>query len=172
MFHLRLLPNFIKGTLACLGFVLLTQMGCNTPSDVPGSLSEHQQTVFRGEIESVLMRQQDAWNRGDIPGFMDDYVKSDTLRFTSDGTVRYGWQASLDRYYNAYPNRDAMGDLTFSDLKIDILSSEWALVFGAWNLIRGGDYEDIGGTYTLLMNNGANGWKVLYDHTSTLESNE
>ena len=101
---------------------------------------------------------------------MDDYVKSDTLRFTSGATVRYGWDAALDRYYTNYPDRGAMGELTFSDLAIDVLSEEWASVFGAWHLKREGEYADIGGRYTLLMHRGADGWKVLYDHTSQADS--
>lgn len=120
----------------------------------------------RAAIVDVLMRQQDAWNAGDIDAFMEDYVQSDTLRFTSGASVRYGWDGALERYYTTYPDRDAMGELTFDDLKVDVLSEEWALVFGSWHLKRGGAYEDIGGRYTLLMHREDTGWKVLYDHTS------
>jgi ketosteroid isomerase-like protein len=129
----------------------------------PDTLDE---VAERAVIRDVLMGQQAAWNAGDIELFMDDYVKSDTLRFTSGASVRYGWEAALDRYYTTYPDRGAMGQLTFSDLTIDILSEEWATVFGAWNLKREGEYGDIGGRYTLLMHRGTEGWKVLYDHTS------
>jgi len=117
-------------------------------------------------IRGVLMRQQEAWNAGDIETFMADYVRSDTLRFTSGGDVRYGWDSAMERYLATYPDRGAMGVLRFSDLAIDVLSQEWALVFGSWDLERGGDYEDIGGKYTLLMHRGSEGWKVVYDHTS------
>lgn len=97
---------------------------------------------------------------------MADYVVSDTLRFTSGGNVRYGWDAAMERYRTTYPDRDAMGQLTFSDIKVDVLSPEWALAFGAWQLKRDGDWADIGGRYTLLMKRTDAGWKVLYDHTS------
>lgn len=120
----------------------------------------------REAITTLLMRQQDAWNAGDIDAFMADYVVSDTLRFTSGGSVRYGWDAAMERYLTTYPDRDAMGELTFSDIKVDVLSADWALAFGAWHLKRGGDYADIGGRYTLLMARTDTGWKVLYDHTS------
>ena len=49
-------------------------------------------------IRQVLEDQQAAWNRGDIPAFMQGYWKSDELRFASGGTVAKGWQVTLDRY--------------------------------------------------------------------------
>ncbi len=162
MINPRSLPNSGSGNISCLVLVLLLLSGCQSPDNTSGI----DEFVEREAITSVLMRQQDAWNAGDIEAFMDDYVKSDTLRFTSGVNVRYGWDAALDRYYTNYPDRDAMGQLTFSDLKVDVLSSEWAMVFGSWYLVRGGEYEDIGGRYTLLMHHEAQGWKVLYDHTS------
>lgn len=137
--------------------------GCGSPlpdTPLPDAAAD------REAITTLLMRQQDAWNAGDIDAFMADYVVSDTLRFTSGGSVRYGWDAAMERYLTTYPDRDAMGELTFSDIKVDVLSAEWALAFGAWHLKRGGDYVDIGGRYTLLMTRTDSGWKVLYDHTS------
>ena len=163
------LPKSNQGIFACLIILILLLSGCAVDDERTESLSEQQKSAERTAIQEVLMRQQAAWNEGDIDAFMADYVMSDTLRFTSDGVVRYGWDASLDRYYNAYPSRDAMGSLVFDELEIDILSPEWALTFGSWHLTRGGDFEDTGGKYTLLMHKDATGWKVLYDHTSTLD---
>ena len=118
-------------------------------------------------IRKVLSTQQTAWNKGDIPGFMDGYVRGEKLRFASGGSFRFGWETTLKKYQAGYPNKDAMGQLTFSDLRVQVLSSEWAEVFGRWELKRGGDFEDIGGLYTLLMQRTENGWRVLHDHTSS-----
>src|SRR5690242_6205905 len=41
--------------------------------------------AVRGAIEKVFRAQQDAWNRGDIPAFMEYYWKSDDLTFSSNG---------------------------------------------------------------------------------------
>ena len=59
-----------------------------------------------------------------------------------------------------------MGQLTFSELDIEILSHDWATAFGRGNLKRGGEYEDIGGLFTLLLVRANEGWLVQYDHTS------
>jgi len=34
-----------------------------------------------------------AWNRGDIDGYLADYWHSDKVRWVSEGTVRYGFEA-------------------------------------------------------------------------------
>jgi len=117
-------------------------------------------------VVDLLMTQVDDWNNGDIAGFMTGYVENETLRFASGGTYRFGWKATIDRYHATYPNRDAMGQLTCSELDIEILSHDWATAFGRWNLKRGGEYEDIGGLFTLLLVRTNEGWLVQYDHTS------
>jgi len=170
MMQHTMVPNEMKGIFRSILVVImigLTLAGCETGDGETIALNV---AAERTAIQEVLMRQQDAWNAGDIEAFMDDYVKSDTLRFTSGATVRYGWDAALDRYYTTYPDRGAMGQMTFSDLAIDVHSEEWATVFGSWHLKRGGAYADIGGRYTLLMHHGTEGWKVLYDHTSQADS--
>ncbi|GMQ81930.1 MAG: hypothetical protein BMS9Abin05_1368 [Rhodothermia bacterium] len=117
-------------------------------------------------ILDLLMTQQQDWNNGDIAAFMTGYLDSDSLRFASRGAYRFGWQATIDRYYATYPDSDAMGSLTISELDVEILSNEWATAFGRWNLQRGGDYEDIGGLFTLLLVRTDGGWLIKYDHTS------
>lgn len=165
-----MVPNARQGIFRATPWALLLILGlsaavsgCGSP--VPDAPMQDAASD-REAITTLLMRQQDAWNAGDIDAFMADYVVSDTLRFTSGGSVRYGWDAAMERYLTTYPDRDAMGELTFSDIKVDVLSAEWALAFGAWHLKRGGDWADIGGRYTLLMTRTDAGWKVLYDHTS------
>ncbi len=124
----------------------------------------------KAAITKVLSDQTKAWNRGDIPGFMDGYVRSEKLRFASGDTYRFGWQVTLKKYQSSYPSPDAMGKLTFSDLKVQILSPEYAEVFGRWHLKREGDFEDLSGLYTLLMQRTKQGWRVLHDHTSSKPS--
>lgn len=142
-----------------LGLIVL---GCQTPNEA-GMMDRDAEEKA---ILDLLMTQQEDWNNGDIAAFMTGYVETESLRFASGGAYRFGWQATIDRYYATYPNRDAMGELTFSELDVEILSNEWATVFGRWNLQRGGDYEDIGGLFTLLLVRTDEGWLVKYDHTS------
>ena len=64
-------------------------------------------------IAKVLEDQRLAWNRGDIDAFMQGYWKSDSLVFVGKDAPVFGWQKTIDRYKRGYPNKAAMGELTF-----------------------------------------------------------
>src|ERR1043165_9427572 len=85
-------------------------------------------------VTALLEQQAAAWNRGDIDAFMAAYAKTDDLRFVSGGKVTYGCQATRDGYKKRYPDKAAMGTLTFSDLVITPLAPDAALAFGRWKL--------------------------------------
>src|SRR6266705_2986836 len=57
------------------------------------------------QIQSVLRAQQDAWNRGDIDGFMNEYARSKSTIFISEDTLRRGWETVRDRYKKKYSDR-------------------------------------------------------------------
>lgn len=123
------------------------------------------QTSPENEIKSVLERQANNWNRGDINKFMEDYWHSDSLQFVGKDEILYGWQATLDRYLRTYSNKELMGNLEFSNLKIDVLSDSAAFVLGRWDLkrpLKG----DVGGYFSLLLKKIDNSWKIVIDHTS------
>lgn len=122
-------------------------------------------SAWQKEIQSVLMKQQDAWNRGDIEGYMQVYWKSDSLLFTSDGNIQRGWQATFEKYKKSYDTKAKMGKLNFSKLEINILSEESAWIFGYWELKREKDYPK--GVFTLVLKKFKDGWKVIHDHTSS-----
>src|SRR5579864_1831084 len=71
------------------------------------------------QIRQVLDDQVAAWNRGDIPGFMDGYDKSDATTFVS-ATVTKGHAQVLAGYLQRYPTREKMGTLRFTDLEIKL----------------------------------------------------
>ncbi|MDA0986588.1 MAG: DUF4440 domain-containing protein [Bacteroidetes bacterium] len=119
----------------------------------------------KNEIEDVLNLQIKAWNRGSVEEFMDGYLKSDSIRFASGGNTIYGWQGMLDRYKNSYSTKEKMGKLKFSELDIQILNLNKALVFGKWEVARTKD--TLGGLFTLVFEKNNNSWKIIYDHTSS-----
>ena len=119
----------------------------------------------RDEIRSLLRGQQEAWNRGDIEGYMQGYWKSDALLFTSGGRIQRGWQTTYEKYKKSYDTKEKMGTLTFSNLEIKMLSSSSAWVFGRWKLERANDHP--GGVFTLILRKFPDGWKIIHDHTSS-----
>lgn len=115
-------------------------------------------------IKAVMDAQRDAWNRGDIEGYMDGYDRSDKTVFVSGDNVTRGWQTVLERYKKSYDTREKMGVLTFSDLEINILSNDSAVVLGSWSLKRNTDEPH--GKFTLIFKRTLKGWRIIHDHTS------
>ena len=117
-------------------------------------------------IRAVMDAQRDAWNRGDIEGYMDGYDRSDKTVFVSGDNVTRGWQTVLERYKKSYDSREKMGVLTFSDLEIDVLSNDSAVVLGSWALKRANDQPH--GKFTLVFKRTSKGWRIIHDHTSSV----
>jgi len=118
-------------------------------------------------VLQTLDTQVEAWNAGDIEAFMQDYLKTDDLRFASGGTIETGWDATLARYQSRYPDRATMGQLEFSNREVKALSAEDALVFGRWTLIR--DTDRPTGLFTLHMKKQDTRWIIVSDHTSSAQ---
>ncbi len=117
-------------------------------------------------IERVLRDQQKAWNRHDLEGFMAGYWNSPDLTFFSGAEERDGWQATLERYMAAYasPGR-SMGELQFSDLRVEVMGQRCGYVRGAWKLTMP-DGKAPHGLFTLVFQKFPQGWKIVHDHTS------
>jgi uncharacterized protein (TIGR02246 family) len=116
-------------------------------------------------IKAVINAQRDAWNRGDIDGYMDGYDKSDDTVFVSGDNVTRGWNTVLERYKKSYDSREKMGQLEFSDLEITVLSKDSAVVLGRWLLKRSKDEPH--GRFTLIFKKTHSGWRIIHDHTSS-----
>ena len=115
-------------------------------------------------IRAVLNAQMDAWNRGDLKGYMDGYDRSPATEFVGGNEITRGWQTVLERYQKKYDSREKMGALTYSDLEITILSKDAALVLGRWRLKRASDEPH--GTFSLLFRRTKAGWRIVHDHSS------
>jgi ketosteroid isomerase-like protein len=128
------------------------------------SQSEKQKIKIADNIRSEMNKQVEAWNRGNIEGFMQGYWNSPELKFVSGENVTRGWQPTLNRYKKSYDSKAKMGVLTFSDLQIDVLSKDAAVVLGSWSLQRASDNPH--GKFTLIFKKFKDGWKIVHDHTS------
>ena len=117
-------------------------------------------------IARVLDEQREAWNRGDIDGFMKGYAQTPELVFTSGAQIRNGWQATLESYQERY-GQDArsMGQLSFERLQLQSLGADGAVVLGRWAL--SGLAEPAGGIFSVVFERRPEGWRIVHDHTSS-----
>jgi ketosteroid isomerase-like protein len=141
---------------------VLTAFGLTAVS----ALSATESSALETAIVDVIQRQAEAWNRGDLEGFMDGYLKGSGLVFTSGSQVRRGWQITYDKYEQRYgTSPETMGNLRFSDLEVHQLGDTSAWVLGRWDLAAP-DTES-GGIFTLVMQRLDGNWVVVHDHTSS-----
>jgi ketosteroid isomerase-like protein len=115
-------------------------------------------------IRAALDDQTAAWNRGSIDGFMEHYVRGPELTFSSGGQVQRGWETTRERFAARYPDRAAMGTLSFSDLETQLLGRDHALTLGRWRLKRAGG--QLGGAFSLVWRRDGRHWRILHDHTT------
>jgi hypothetical protein len=132
----------------------------------PGAEKIEKETALsKLEIERVLRAQAEAWNRGDLEGFMTGYARLDRLTYISGKDQLKGWQALFDRYRKNYLGEGkAMGALTFSEVEIKLQSPSWALVTGRWQVVTAADTKQ--GFFTLVFEKLPEGMRITYDHTS------
>ena len=108
--------------------------------------------------------QVSSWNRGDLKTFIEGYAPD--CMFVGK-TVTHGRDQVLARYEKNFPNKDAMGVLSFSDIEVTLLTADVALVTGRFHLERsasGGGNAD--GIYSLVFHRKEGVWKIALDHTS------
>jgi ketosteroid isomerase-like protein len=124
------------------------------------------------QIRTVLDAQVAAWNRADIPAFMQAYENSPETTFIGQ-QIRKGYVPILNRYKTAYSTPEQMGKLTFGNLEVRLFPGscgrpEFAVVTGAFHLDRTtkGEAKKDDGIFSLVWRKGADGWKIVLDHTS------
>src|SRR5947208_1960375 len=114
----------IAGLLLALGALTALRL-----TVFQAAADEGKQALDKQAIEKVLTDQDAAWNRGDLEGFMKGYWHSPELTFYSGDTPRQGWDETIARYRQRYQGEGKeMGQLTFSDLNIELLGADAALV--------------------------------------------
>jgi ketosteroid isomerase-like protein len=145
----------MKNLLLLFSFILLISTNISAQS---------KDAKISDAIRSVMNAQVTAWNAGDIEGFMGGYWKSEQMKFVSGDNVSRGWQAALDRYKKNYDSKAKMGVLTFSELEVNVLSKDAAVVLGNWSLVR--EKDNPKGKFTLIFRKFKDGWKIVHDHTS------
>ncbi|WP_298635299.1 DUF4440 domain-containing protein [uncultured Umboniibacter sp.] len=113
---------------------------------------------------TVLKSQQEAWNRGDLNGFMNGYWQSDELSLVGPEIITRGWNEALARYEIRYPNVEIMGTLRFDVIDIQPLQTDYLWMIGRWQLNRANERSS--GHFTLLWQLIDGEWLIVSDHSS------
>jgi ketosteroid isomerase-like protein len=122
------------------------------------------QSADEKEIRSVLDKQTQEWNRGNIDAFMVGYWNNDSLMFVGQSGVTYGYEQTKNNYKKNYSDTAKMGKLTFNILQVKPLSADYYFVLGKWYLKR--SVGDVSGHYTLIFRKINGKWLIISDHSS------
>lgn len=147
------------------GLLLIALITAPVPAQAQTSATAKRETKVASAVRAVIDAQKDAWNRGDVEGYMAGYARSADITFVSGDSFTRGWQTVHDRYRKNYDTREKMGTLTFSDLDVTVLSPDAAMVLGRWHLQRAKDEPH--GRFTLIFRRMNQGWRIVHDHTSS-----
>jgi uncharacterized protein (TIGR02246 family) len=115
-------------------------------------------------ISGEISAQLEAWNRGDIPAFVETYAEDCTF---VGKNILHGRAQLLARYRKSYASPAAMGKLSFSNLSIRPLDQQVAIATGQWHIDRpmsaGGP---VGGIFSLVWQLRSDHWRIVLDHTT------
>lgn len=119
------------------------------------------------DIRDVLATQVDAWNKGNVDGFMSSYAENCTFMGKD---VLHSREKVLARYRKVYPTPGAMGKLTFSNLDVREIGEHVAIATGNWHLNRTPkDGGDAGGYFSLVLKDVDDDWQIVLDHTTAVK---
>jgi len=118
-------------------------------------------------IKNVFRKGVDAWNRGDIDGYLDSYANLEIIRLISGGQITIGKNAAVKAFKSRFSSSEMMGVLTTKNLQIEILTASDALFFGEFHLER--NFTVSSGVFTGHLKKLSDGWAIVLDHSSALE---
>ena len=90
----------------------------------------------KSAILKVMNDQEIAWSNNNLEGFMNGYLKSDSLKFYGKSGLTKGWQQTLNNYKKVYPNKDYSGTLNFEIVDISPIENQSYWVMGSYFLSR------------------------------------
>lgn len=122
------------------------------------------------EITAMLQSSAEAWNRGDLEGFLDDYTDDPGLAFVGASGVRRGKDAVRTSYQESYFDVEGEpDDLAFDQLEVRPLGPGFALAHGRWTLFEPGfEIQTVSGQgrFSLVLRKEGERWRIIHDHSS------
>ena len=110
-------------------------------------------------VKALITTQGEAWNKGDLPAFTSVYA--DDAVFVSPNGVTKGRQAVLERYQKRYPDKKAMGTLSFEFVEVREQKDAVSVV-ARWTLAYPDKPAATGHTLLVLHKKGEK-WLIVQD---------
>lgn len=114
-------------------------------------------------ILKVIEDEVEAWNRGDIEGYVQFYTPDDSCRMIYSSGITYG-RDSILAFYKKYWPKEKMGKLTLDQTTMERVSENYYFVTGRFTVVNGD--KTIKGRYSSLMKKVNGKWYIYTDHSA------
>ncbi|HEV2124755.1 MAG TPA: nuclear transport factor 2 family protein [Chloroflexota bacterium] len=120
------------------------------------------------EIVAALDASTEAWNAGELEGFLEPYLDSPGTTFVGGSGLLRGKDAIRESYRRSYWRTGTPEDrLSFQEIEVRPLGPEHALAVGRYVVARRATGEQTAtGLFSLVLVRTAQGWRILHDHSS------
>jgi uncharacterized protein (TIGR02246 family) len=173
MRHPRLaLPRPARGRrpAARLGSLTLVALaaGCAARGAAPAGPADP--AAARAEIAAMMARSAEAWNRGDLDAFMEDYAPGEGTTYIGSRGLLRGPAAIRASYAPRFAPGVRRGALRFENLEVDVLAPGVANAIAYYVLSErtaaGADSTIARGPTSLVMRRDGGRWRIVHDHSS------
>ena len=120
----------------------------------------------QGSVVRMLEESAEAWNRGELAGFMDDYLESANTTYIGGTGLLSGYESIRARYAPLFEPGATRDSLRFEDVRVRRLAAIEAIATARWILYQG-DAVTGSGPFTLVLRHTSGGWKIIHDHSSS-----
>ncbi len=159
MLFRRLVPIALAGAFSA---VLLAAAPAVSQSSDPLFTATRQQL----DVVKIVLAQQNAWNKGDLDGYLSHYKDAPDTQAVLANLVR-GVDNIRAAYRQNFPNKESMGDIEDTDIDVKALGDKYALATGKYHLNRpkksGGPID---GTFMELFEKTPTGWQIIFSQST------
>lgn len=149
-----------------LGLILAIGFGgCRIESRAPADGTDTIPDIAT-QVTRMLERSAEAWNRGDLDGFMADYLRAPTTTYIGSSGLVVGWEAIRARYAPLFEAGATRDSLRFEGISARLLGRAHALATARFVLHRGGQVTG-SGPFTLVLWRTEDEWKIVHDQSAS-----
>jgi beta-aspartyl-peptidase (threonine type) len=146
---------------ACAVLLTAAVAACATGHPAPMAGGNDEQAII-----SVLQESANAWNRGDLDGFLLPYLDSPQTTYIERDVVR-GVPAIRASYAGSwFRNGRPAGELAYSGIEVRPLGRDYALVVGHFAVTNRTTQQVQRGIFSLTFARSPQGWRIIHDHSS------
>lgn len=117
-------------------------------------------------IREVIQKEIEYWNAGNIEGYVSLYAPEDSVRMLWTTGAAYG-RDSILAFYKKYWPKERMGQLRFSEVRLERLSPEYYFTQGFFHVTfpNNPERKPVNGRFSGLMKKIKGRWYLYTDHS-------